>query len=228
MLRVDTYATDKYEDFSIRPGKPLPFGATLVPGGVNFSVYSRYATRCELVLFKKHEKEPYAIIPFPDSYRIGNTFTMVVFDLDIENIEYAYRMDGPNNFQQGHWFNKDKYLMDPYSKAVGGRDVWGEEPDWSDPYPFRSRIIPDDFDWEGEKPLEIPMRDLIIYEMHVRGFTRHRVHSLEDVEACFADYCFRDYIDYHCFNLKCFLVKEDYQTTISIEQRCRNNREWRP
>lgn len=173
MLRVDTYATDKYEDFSIRPGKPLPFGATLVPGGVNFSVYSRYATRCELVLFKKHEKEPYAIIPFPDSYRIGNTFTMVVFDLDIENIEYAYRMDGPNNFQQGHWFNKDKYLMDPYSKAVGGRDVWGEEPDWSDPYPFRSRIIPDDFDWEGEKPLEIPMRDLIIYEMHVRGFTRH-------------------------------------------------------
>lgn len=173
MNRIDTFATDSYEGFDLRPGKPLPFGATLVPGGVNFSVYSSHAKYCELVLFNKREKEPYAVIPFPDSYRIGNVFTMVVFDLEIEDIEYGYRMDGPFNFSEGHWFNKEKVLMDPYAKACGGRDIWGEEPDWNNTYQFRARIIPDDFDWEGDKPLEIPMRDLIIYEMHVRGFTKH-------------------------------------------------------
>lgn len=173
MFRIDTFPTDKYGEFDIRPGKPMPFGATLVPGGVNFSVYSSYARYCELVLFKKREKEPFAVIPFPDSYRIGNVFTMVVFDLDFENIEYGYRMDGPFSFRDGHWFDKQKILMDPYAKAVGGRDVWGEEPDWNDPFQFRSRIILDDFDWEGDKPLELSMRDLIIYEMHVRGFTKH-------------------------------------------------------
>jgi glycogen operon protein len=173
MIRVDTFATDSFGDYDLRPGKPLPFGATLVPGGVNFSVYSSHAKYCELVLFNKHEFEPFAVIPFPDSYRIGNVFTMVVFDLDFESIEYGFRMDGPFNFQEGHWFNKEKFLMDPYAKACGGRDIWGVEPDWSNPYQFRSRIIMDDFDWEGDKPLEIPMRDLIIYEMHVRGFTKH-------------------------------------------------------
>ena len=80
MLRVDTFATDKYEDFSIRPGKPLPFGATIVPGGVNFSVFSKYATSCELVLFKKHEKEPYAIIPFRTAID-RNTFTRLFLTL---------------------------------------------------------------------------------------------------------------------------------------------------
>lgn len=179
MLRIDAFATDTYKTFSLRPGKPLPFGATLVPNGVNFSVYSKYATYCELALFNKDEKEPYEIIPFPDSYRIGNVFTMVVFNLDIENIEYAYRMDGPFSFEEGHWFNKNKFLMDPYSKAVGGRDVWGREPDWDNPYQFRSKIVMDDFDWEGDKPLEKPMRDLIIYEMHVRSFTRHKTSNVK-------------------------------------------------
>lgn len=173
MYRVDTYPTDRYGEFDLRPGKPIPFGATIVPGGVNFSVYSMYATTCELVLFNKREREPFAVIPFPEAYRIGNVFTIVVFDLEFENIEYAFRMDGPNDFQMGHWFNKDKYLLDPYAKAMGGRDIWGVTPDWNDPFQYRSKIVQDDFDWQGDKPLEIPMRDLIIYETHVRGFTKH-------------------------------------------------------
>lgn len=174
MLRVDATPTHKYGEYQLRPGKPLPFGATIFPGGgVNFSVYSRYATYCELVLFWKREPEPFATIPFPDEFRIGNVFTMVVFDLDYENIEYGYRMDGPFSPEEGHWFDRSRFLMDPYAKAIGGRDVWGEEPDWNDKYPHRSRIFYDDFDWEDDHPLEIPLEDLIIYEMHVRGFTQH-------------------------------------------------------
>lgn len=173
MIQVDSFPTHTYGEFKLRPGKPLPFGATIVPNGVNFSVFSRAAYSCELVLFRKREKEPFAIIPFFDEFRIGNVFTMIVFDLDYEDVEYGFRMDGPWLPNEGHRFDKTKILMDPYAKIIGGRDVWGEPPDWFDMYQHRARIVFDDFDWEGDRPLEIPMEDLIIYELHVRGFTRH-------------------------------------------------------
>jgi len=173
-MRVDLYPTHKQGDINFRIGRALPFGASIVPGGVNFSIFSRYATSCELCLFSKGEKEPYAVIPFPDEFRIGNVFSMIVFDIDYENTEYGYKMEGPNDIEQGHWFDKNKILLDPYAKAIGGREVWGIEPDWNDKFQHRSKIIFDDFDWEGDKPLEIKMQDLIIYELHVRSFTKHR------------------------------------------------------
>jgi len=173
MIRVDLHPTHSHGKFKLRVGKPLPFGATIVPGGVNFSIYSSHATSCELLLFEKHASKPFGVIPFLDEFRIGNVFTMVVFDLDYENIEYGYRMNGPFNPQEGHRFDKTKILMDPYAKAIGGRDIWGEEPDWNDSYQHRARIFFDDFDWENDHPLETPIEDLIIYEMHVRGFTKH-------------------------------------------------------
>ena len=170
--RIDVHPTHKYEDFKLRCGKPYPFGATLVPGGVNFSIYSSLATSCTLVLFQKHAKEPMAEIPFPEEFRIGNVYCMVVFDLDYENVEYGYRMDGPNDFQQGHWFDKTKILLDPYAKLIGGRDIWGVTPDWKDVYHHRAKIANEDFDWENDKALEIAPEDQIIYEMHVRSFTK--------------------------------------------------------
>ena len=171
--RIDIHPTHKSGDFKLRPGRPLPFGATLVPGGVNFSIFSSHATSCTLVLFKKHAPEPLAEIPFPEEFRIGNVFSMIVFDLDVENIEYGYRMDGPYNPKEGQWFDKSKILMDPYAKVIGGRDVWGETPDWNNIYQHRGRLSFDDFDWEDDRPLEIPPEDQIIYETHVRSFTRH-------------------------------------------------------
>jgi glycogen operon protein len=150
----------------------MPFGATLVPGGVNFSIYSSRATCCSLVLFEKGQAQPQAEIPFPDEFRIGNVFAMVVFDLDYENVEYGYRMDGPYDPTAGHRFDQSKILLDPYARAIGGRDVWGQAPDWDDIYQHRARLVYDDFDWEADRPLEIPIEDLLIYEMHVRGFTR--------------------------------------------------------
>lgn len=173
ILRIDAHPTHTYGEFQLRAGKPLPFGATIVPGGVNFSVYSQRAISCELVLFNKHEPEPFATIPFLEQFRIGNVYTMVVFGLDYENIEYGFHMDGPFDPAEGHWFDSTKILMDPYARVIGGRDVWGEEPDWENVYPHRARIFFDDFNWEDDVPLEIPMEDTIVYEMHVRGFTRH-------------------------------------------------------
>lgn len=165
--------THFYGDFRLRCGKPLPFGATPIPGGVNFSIYSRHATSCTLVLFERGCPEPFAEIPFPDDFRIGNVFVMIVLDLDYEAIEYGYRMDGPYAPKEGHRFNRELVLLDPYAKAISGRDVWGPPPNRASRYQYRGRLINDDFDWQAERPLGIPIEDLVIYEMHVRGFTRH-------------------------------------------------------
>jgi glycogen operon protein len=173
MERIDAYPTHEYQGFKLRPGKPFPFGATFVPGGVNFSIYSSHGTACTLVLFNKGEAQPKVEIPFPQEFRIGDVFSMVVFDLDYENIEYGYRMEGPFDPQQGHRFDPSKILLDPYSKAISGRDIWGKPPNWDNIFPHRSLLVFDDFDWGGDRPQEIPMEDLVIYEMHVRSFTRH-------------------------------------------------------
>ena len=190
MERIDVYPTHSYKGFSIRPGRPYPFGASLVPRGVNFSIFSQHAANCTLVLFEKGEAEPLVEIPYRGMFqkigkedsswldlRIGNVFSMTVFDLDYENIEYGFRMAGLGpKVEQGepgvHKFDPEKILMDPYAKAIGGRDVWGEMPDLNDVYPHRARLVYDDFDWESDRPLENPIEDLVIYEMHVRGFTR--------------------------------------------------------
>ena len=129
-VRIDTYSTREYQGYQLRPGKPIPFGATMVPGGANFSVYSSSATACTLVLFDKGASQPRVEIPFPEDYRIGDVWSMVVFGLDYENIEYGYRMDGPFNPRTGDRFDSTKILSDPYAKALGGeagRPGYGSE-----------------------------------------------------------------------------------------------------
>ena len=174
MLRVDSYPTHECEGVKLRPGRVLPFGATIVEGGVNFSISSSNATSCSLALFRRHEPEPYVVIPLTDEFRIGNVFAVIVYDLDYEDTEYGYTFDGPNDFTAGHWFDPTKILIDPYAKIISGRDVWGEGPSGDGELrPLRSRILQNDFDWQGDAPLETPLEDLVIYEMHVRGHTAH-------------------------------------------------------
>ena len=152
MDRIDSFPTHDFEGFKLRTGKPYPFGATLVPGGINFSVFSRHATYCQLVLFRKGEVEPFAEIPFrglfkhPETgeplwgeFRIGDVYNMVVYDLDYESIEYGFRLIGPGpKTDKGkpglHRFDFDQILLDPYAKGIGGRDVWGAQPDWNRAY----------------------------------------------------------------------------------------------
>jgi glycogen operon protein len=169
--RIDFYPTHEMGGIRFRRGRPLPFGATIVPHGVNFSIFSSAADSCTLVLFRKHEREPFIEIEFPREFRIGDVYSIIVFDLEVENLEYGYRFSGPWNPRAGHLFDKTKVVCDPYAKVLGGRDVWRQRPDWSDPYQHRARLAFDDFDWEGDTALEIPAKDLIIYEAHVRGFT---------------------------------------------------------
>ena len=97
-MRIDLHPTDNINGFKVRPGLFLTNGAQIVPGGVNFSVYSSGAKSCELVLYHSHEKEPFAVIPYPESYRIGSVFSIIVFDLDYENLEYGFRVDGEYDF----------------------------------------------------------------------------------------------------------------------------------
>ena len=170
--RIDNLPTETIQGFRVRPGKPLPFGVSSVPGGLNFSVYTSAGTSCTLVLYSRSEEKPLAEIKVPDYYRIGDVYSIVVYDLDYEDVEYGFRIDGPFDPEQGHRFNQDNILMDPYARCLSGRDVWGVEPDWSNPYQYRSRIAFDDFDWEGDSPLEINDADLVIYELHVRSFTK--------------------------------------------------------
>jgi glycogen operon protein len=170
---MGTPHTYTHGTFRLRHGQPFPFGASVVPGGINFSIYSNYATAATLVLFKRGAAEPFAEIPFIRDFRMGNVVSMVVLDLDPDEIEYGYRLDGPFMPREGHRFDRTKILLDPYAKSIGGRDVWGKPIEHPEIYRYRARVMVDDFDWEGDRPLEIPEEDLIIYEMHVRGFTRH-------------------------------------------------------
>lgn len=172
MKRLDSFPTHELDGIKFRCGHAEPFGATIVyDNAVNFSVFSNDAESCELLLYHKGADEPFAVLPFLDEFRIGNVFAMIVFDLDYEDLEYGYRMDGPYDPKNGLWFNKKKVLLDPYAKMVSGREEWGKQPDWSKEFQYRGMVIPLDYDWGNDTPLETPLKDLVIYETHVRGFT---------------------------------------------------------
>ena len=160
---------DTVNGFQIRPGFFREFGAVAIPGGVNFTIHTHGATSCELLLFHRKAEEPYAVIPFPESYRIGFCYSMIVFDLDIEEFEYAYRLDGPYDEKKGLRFDKNKILLDPYARAVTGQSQWGHVNNAQ--HGYRARVIQSNFDWGDQRHHSIPMEDLIIYELHVRGFT---------------------------------------------------------
>ena len=162
---------DEISGFQVRPGFYELNGAMAIPGGVNFTVHSTGAVSCELLLFHRAENTPYAAIPFPEHYRIGDVYSMIVFGLDIKDFEYAYRLDGPYDKEKGLLFDKKNILLDIYAKAVTGQSVWGV-PKKKDVF-YKARVVQDNFDWGAEPFPQIPMEDLVIYEMHVRGFTKH-------------------------------------------------------
>ena len=156
--------------FQVRPGFFLDFGATVIPGGVNFTIQSHKATSCELLLFHREAEEPFAVLPFPDNYRIGFCYSMIVFGLDIEEFEYAYRLDGPYDEKKGLRFDRTKILLDPYARAVTGQSHWGHKNNLL--HGYRARVVHSNFDWGQQRHTSIPMEDLLIYELHVRGYTK--------------------------------------------------------
>ncbi|NEP00335.1 MAG: glycogen debranching protein GlgX [Symploca sp. SIO2E9] len=166
--------TSKYQ---LEPGSTHPLGATPDQDGVNFSLFSVHATSVELLLFDQpDDPEPIQVIKLNPN--VNKTF--YIWHVYVKNLKpgagYAYRVDGPQDLHTaGHRFNKNKVLIDPYSKrnnnarwnrldALGAKDNLATS--------MRSVVVDlNDYDWEGDKPLGRPICESIIYEVHVRGFT---------------------------------------------------------
>jgi glycogen operon protein len=162
---------------TISAGRPHPLGATIDNGGVNFAVYAENATSVELLLFDAADdpKPAQTITLDPTKNRTFHVWHVHVGGVGASQV-YGYRVDGPIDPSQGHRFNRNKVLVDPYSRgnvdAVWERhDAVGDTDNVATS--IRSMVIDvSDYDWEGDQPLKRPMAESVIYEMHVRGFTR--------------------------------------------------------
>ena len=155
--------------FPVRPGIYDLNGATPLQNGVNFTIHTCGGTSCELLLFHRAQEEPFAVLPFPEAYKIGDVYSMIVYGLNIDEFEYAYRVDGPYCPEKGLLFDKNKILLDPYAKAVAGQRTWGIR--WD--HTYHARVVKDRFDWGDIPQSKKELCDLIIYELHVRDFTHH-------------------------------------------------------
>ncbi len=177
---------------SFLPGKPLPLGATVMTGGVNFSVFTRNGTAVILELFESADAtEPYASYTLdPKRNRTGDVWHVFCPDLGKDAL-YLYRVDGPFRPNEGLRFNVHKYLIDPYAKALTPTSVFKgiESADRRPPhidmdlayssvrsaagFPKCVVVDDDDFDWQGDRPLNYPLRYSVLYEAHVKGLSVH-------------------------------------------------------
>ena len=179
----------------IWPGKPYPLGASWDGVGTNFSVFSEVATKIELCLFDANGRESSVELPEVSAF---------IFHGYLPNVgpgqRYGYRVHGPWEPEQGHRCNPNKLLLDPYGKAVEGEVKWDEavfpyhfnEPETSrndaDSAPFmpRSVVINPYFDWEHDRRPNTPWHRTIIYETHVKGFTRRHPGIPENLRGTYA------------------------------------------
>ncbi|MCH5333365.1 MAG: glycogen debranching enzyme [Agathobacter sp.] len=165
---------DYIDGFHVRPGFYRMSGSFQSHNAVSFTVHSHGATSCTLLLYRPMEAEPYAKIHIPESYRIGDTYSILVFGLKIDEFEYAYQFDGPYEPEKGKLFDKNNVILDPYARAVTGQRNWGEKPEGGKEFVYKARVVKSDFDWGNTTSLRIPFEDLVIYEVHVRGFTKDK------------------------------------------------------
>ena len=158
--------------FEFIRGSPLPLGATVVRGGINFSVFSKHSTAVTLILFFPGEAEPLVEFPLdPHFNRTGDVWHACLLGLD-PGIHYAFRMDrAPNDNPLVYRFDRQNILLDPYARAISSNSKWRGRSHVKEPR--RGAIIESHFDWELDQPLNVRLADSIIYELHVRGFTQH-------------------------------------------------------
>lgn len=157
---LETIIKNLVADFRIALGSPKPLGVTLIEGGVNFSFYSHESYEVKLSLHHFSDLSLIKEITLdPKQNRTGNVWHVAVYGLP-EKTCYVYRLSN----------DPENRILDPYAKAVHTPITWGTSDDFYEPF----GLVTDrnEFNWEGDKPLEIPRKDLVIYEMHVRGFTQ--------------------------------------------------------
>ena len=178
------------ENLTCLPGKPLPLGATCMAGGVNFSVFSRNGTAVFLELFRNAEdSEPYALFELdPDSNKTGDLWHAFIPGIGKDAL-YLYRVDGPFRPNEGFRFNVHKYLIDPYARCLTAGSIphhigLNQKPPHrrgscvyyhAHRAGFPKCVVVDnnDFDWQGDRPLNYHLRHSILYEAHVKGLTVH-------------------------------------------------------
>jgi glycogen operon protein len=150
---------------SVSPGRPYPTGQSVYDGGVRFTIFSRHATAVWLALFEQPtDSTPVWEVAFePEYHRTGDMWSIFVHGLS-EGAYYMYRMDGPFDPEEGHRYDASVYLLDPYSKAFVGDIHDGT---------MKCVTVHEQMDWRDNQRPRIAMKDMIIYETHVRGFTRH-------------------------------------------------------
>jgi isoamylase/glycogen operon protein len=150
-------------------GSPLPYGPNFFGNAVNFSIFSKNATSVVLALWKTNDKEPFATFNLdPIINRTGDLWHIMLNPI-LPGIEYAYFVDGPYEPIIGHLFDKKKPLIDPYSQLLSNGVEFGKKEDI-----IRSVLLDKKpFDWQGDRHPKIPLEQMIIYEMHTRGFTIH-------------------------------------------------------
>jgi isoamylase len=182
------------------PGKPFPLGATWDGNGVNFTLYSENATAVELCLFDP-ENDQKEFVKFDIKEQTDLTWHIYVQDVKPGQL-YGFRVHGPFEPENGHRFNPNKLLLDPYAKAISGTIEWNDalyaykigDPDEdlsfsetdSAEYIPKSVVIDPHFDWEGDQPPNISYYNSVIYEAHVKGFTKLHPEIPEDIRGTYA------------------------------------------
>jgi isoamylase len=160
--------------YTVQRGHPLPLGATVHRGGVNFSIFSKHATACWLLLFEPGNQTPVATVSLdPHCNRTGQVWHIFIEGQDA-GVHYGFRFDmQPNPDPPVYRFRPGLQLLDPYARVASGGSKWG--PNKGRTLPVRHSVVFENhhFDWGNDQPLNIPLVDSIIYEMHVRSFTRH-------------------------------------------------------
>ncbi|MAT71154.1 MAG: glycogen debranching enzyme GlgX [Planctomycetaceae bacterium] len=156
---------------------PLPYGAILQDGGVQFAVYSKSATAMRVLLYRRvTDTDPYRVIEFnPATDRWGDIWSMYVPDLEAGQL-YHFQADGPYNPERGHRFNPQARLIDPYARALAGSFQTSDDGVIRPP---KCVVIDDTFDWKGDRHLKRPLAESVIYEMHVRGLTKRSNSGVE-------------------------------------------------
>ena len=165
--------------YATRAGTRFPVGATVVAGGVNFALFSRHATRVELLLYEQADSpQAFQTIALdPDVNRSYFNWHVFVAGLGA-GAHYAWRLDGPaDTAVTGLRFNPRKTLIDPWARAVTDA-LWDRrraaDPMDDGPSGLRAVVCAPTFEWSGERPISRDLAGAVIYELHVGGFTRHR------------------------------------------------------
>ena len=159
--------------FQISPGSPLPLGATITPEGINFAVFSRHAEHFWLELYTSAGSRIGEIKFDPARHKTGDIWHLLL-RTRMHDLQYCFRAGGPYDPKgAGHFFDENALLIDPFARALAGGELWDGPGTSQAGFRRRCLVVDDYFDWGNDRPPMIPMQDSIIYEMHVRGFSRH-------------------------------------------------------